>query len=171
MTGWSSGNFDQTLEDCLNTEEVIERVLVFTTLQLLGLLAVCKRGSVDGTFRFSTTLWKQIFIIMCEVRGVFIPIAICWLPNKNTVSYYAALYLLLSEWSMFHVSCHSLKIKIFTVQTIPVNSCQFLAVHSSPIIIFDLCNTIIKRGRVKVLSFNPNVSYHKYLIRYEPKQL
>ena len=94
----SSGNFDQTLEDCLNTEEVIERVLVFTTLQLLGLLAVCKRGSVDGTFRCSTTLWKQIFIIMCEVRGVFIPIAICWLPNKNTVSYYAALYLLLSEF-------------------------------------------------------------------------
>ena len=36
--------FDSTLEDELEKEEPVERVIVFTTRKLLGLLALCKRG-------------------------------------------------------------------------------------------------------------------------------
>ena len=79
---------EKSLEDVLAAEK-LDRVLVFTTVKLLGLLTVAKRGSVDGTFRSCTTLWKQLFIIMVEIRGVFIPIAFAWLPDKTTASYYA----------------------------------------------------------------------------------
>lgn len=88
---------EKSLEDVLAAEK-LDRVLVFTTVKLLGLLTVAKRGSVDGTFRSCTTLWKQLFIIMVEIRGVFIPIAFAWLPDKTTASYYACLFLIMSAF-------------------------------------------------------------------------
>ena len=51
-----------------------------------------------GTFRSCMTLWKQLFIIMTEIRGVFIPIAFAWLPDKTTASYYACLFLIMSAF-------------------------------------------------------------------------
>ena len=88
---------EKSLEDVLAAEK-LDRVLVFTTVKLLGLLTVAKRGSVDGTFRSCTTLWKQLFIIMVEIRGVFIPIVFAWLPDKTTASYYACLFLIMSAF-------------------------------------------------------------------------
>ena len=92
-----SASFEKSLEDVL-LAEVLDRVLVFTTVKLLGLLTVGKRGSVDGTFRSCTILWKQMFIVMVEIRGVFIPIAFAWLPDKTTASYYACLVLIMSAF-------------------------------------------------------------------------
>ena len=68
---------------------------MFTTLALLGLLALCKRGSVDGTFRACTRHWRQIFIVMLEYKGSFLPVAMAWLPDKTALSYYTCLALLL----------------------------------------------------------------------------
>ena len=75
-------NIDTTMEEELErSRSRPERVLVFTTERLLGLLALCKRGSVDGTFRSITRFWKQIFILMVEYEGLHIPIAMGWLPG------------------------------------------------------------------------------------------
>ena len=70
--------------------------LIFTILHLLGLLTLCKRASVDGTFRSITRFWKQIFILMTEYQGVHIPIALAWLPDKSAMSYYVFLWLILN---------------------------------------------------------------------------
>ena len=35
-----------------------DRVLVFTTVRLLGLLALCKNGAVDGTFSVSNIIFR-----------------------------------------------------------------------------------------------------------------
>ena len=85
-----SASFETSLEEVLEADS-LDRVLVFTTVKLLGLLTVAKQGSVDGTFRSCTVLWKQLFIVMVEIRGVFIPILFAWLPDKTTASYYACL--------------------------------------------------------------------------------
>ena len=52
-----------------------ERVLVFTTIALLGLLALAKRGSVDGTFKCMSRLWHQLFVLMVEYRGDWFPVS------------------------------------------------------------------------------------------------
>ena len=51
------------------------RVIVYTTVELLGLLAVCRRASVDGTFKSMTKLWCQLFIMLVDYKGAWIPIA------------------------------------------------------------------------------------------------
>ena len=43
-----SASFETSLEEVLEADS-LDRVLVFTTVKLLGLLTVAKRGSVDGT--------------------------------------------------------------------------------------------------------------------------
>ena len=77
---------------------VPKRVLVFTTVMLLGLLAVCKYGSVDGTFQSSTKKWKQLFVFMVNFNGAFLPIAFGWLPDKSVISYHVFLELLLRKF-------------------------------------------------------------------------
>ena len=67
------------------------RVLVFPTIRLLGFLTMCKRGSVDRTFKVITL---QLFILMVEYRGVHLPVAFGWLPDKSAVSYYDVFLLL-----------------------------------------------------------------------------
>ena len=67
------------------------RVLVFTTIRLLLFLTMCKRGSVDRTFKVITL---QLFILMVEYRGVHLPVAFGWLPDKSVVSYYDVFLLL-----------------------------------------------------------------------------
>ena len=52
--------------------------------------------SVDGTFKSITKNWAQLFIIMCEHQGVHIPVAMAWLQDKTTLSYYT-----------LHYSCYS----------------------------------------------------------------
>ena len=54
---------------------------------LLGLLAMCRWGSVDGTFKASTKRWKQLFVMLCNYNGTWIPICFGWLPDKSLLSY------------------------------------------------------------------------------------
>ena len=60
-------------------------------IRLLGFLTMCKRGSVAGTFIVITL---QLFILMVEYRGVHLPVAFGWLPDKSVVSYYDVFLLL-----------------------------------------------------------------------------
>ena len=46
--------------------------------------------SVDGTFKSITKNWAHL----CA-QGVHIPVAMAWLPDKTTLSYYTTLFLLL----------------------------------------------------------------------------
>ena len=89
-------------ESSMNPEEITQsnpqRVIVFTTLALLGLLCLAKSGSVDGTFKSVCRHWKQMFIMLVDFRGLFVPIAIGWLADKKAISYYIFLYLLLMEF-------------------------------------------------------------------------
>ena len=95
-----SPNIETTLDDELEQSDALPpRVLVFTTLKLLGFLTMCKRGSVDGTFKAITRFWQQLFILMVEYRGIHLPVAFAWLPNKTAVSYYVFLWLLLNAFT------------------------------------------------------------------------
>ena len=71
-------------ESTINLENIVNppRVLVFTTVMLLGLLAICKFGSVDGTFKSMTKNWKQLFVFMVDYKGTFVPVAFRWLPIR-----------------------------------------------------------------------------------------
>ena len=48
-----------------------KRVFVFTSVRLLGLLSVSKKGSVDGTFKSSARDWYQLFILCGVQREVY----------------------------------------------------------------------------------------------------
>ena len=94
------GYEDATLMTDVNTSSKPKRVLVFTTLTLIGLLAMCRNGSVDGTFKSMTKMFKQLFIMMVNYEGPFVPIAFGWLPNKHTESYHIFLLLLLNKFKL-----------------------------------------------------------------------
>ena len=72
------------------------RVLVFTSLTLLGLLSVAKCGSVDGTFSSISKQWKQLFILLLDYNSTWLPGCFAWLPDKQSISYHVAFYLLFS---------------------------------------------------------------------------
>ena len=71
------------------------RVLVFTTAMLLGLLTMGRWGSVDGTFKSCTKHWKQLFVMLLNFNGVWLPVAFGWLPDKTLISYQLFLILVL----------------------------------------------------------------------------
>ena len=75
-----------------------KRVLLFTTVMMLGLLAKCKWASVDGTFKSSSRQWKQLFVMLCNYQGTWLPIAFGWLPDKSFASYQIFLILLLEAF-------------------------------------------------------------------------
>ena len=86
------------MDDILDRDVHPERIFLFTTITLLGLLTLSKRGSVDGTFKAMTKHWTQLFVIMVEFKGINIPIALAWLPDKSALSYYTCLYMLVSSF-------------------------------------------------------------------------
>ena len=53
-------------EELKHSNAAPPRLLVFTTIMLLGFLTMCRKGSMDGTFKSSTRFWSQMFILMVE---------------------------------------------------------------------------------------------------------
>ena len=102
--GGSSGVGESENEDMPTPTEISDdddddvSVLVFTTAMLLALLAVCRNGCVDGTFKSMSKQWKQLFIMMVNYRGAFIPVAFGWLPDKSEISYHVFLVFLLEAF-------------------------------------------------------------------------
>lgn len=92
----------------------LARTLVFTTLPLLGLLAVCKNGNVDGTFRVMTSTWRQLYILigrinhdgynefysvlLVDYKKGFVPVAFGWLPDKTALAYHIFFLLIFTEF-------------------------------------------------------------------------
>ena len=72
-----------------------KRVLLFTTNDLLEVLARAKEILGDGTFKITPLLWGQVFVISAQVTpSVFVPVAVFLLPDKTRVSYSEAFSLL-----------------------------------------------------------------------------
>ena len=53
----------------------------------LNLLAVCRKASVDGTFKIAPTNWAQILILMVKYDDKWVPVAFSFLPDKTEDSY------------------------------------------------------------------------------------
>ena len=105
-----------------------KRVLVFTIVVMLGLLAVCKNGSVDGIFKAMSRKWKQLFIFMVDYRGAFLPVTFSWLPDKHAISYHISLLLTLSKFKQEQFSI----MKLYGRGTLKVNKIKLnfeLAIH------------------------------------------
>ena len=84
-------------EPPLSSQNLPKRVLAFTSKSLLQLFAKCNRGSLDGTFKSCTKLFKQQFIFMLKFRKHWIPVVYGWLPDKSEVSYKVFLYMILER--------------------------------------------------------------------------
>ena len=60
--------------------------MLFTTNDLLEVLARAKEILGDGTFKITPLLWGQVFVISAqetETPSVFVPVAVFLLPNKT----------------------------------------------------------------------------------------
>ena len=88
---------DDSLDDSLEVSKP-DRILIFTSLELLSLLALSKHGSVDGTFKSISKHWKQLFIFLCEYKKAYLPVCFSWLPDKTSLSYHVMLLLLLTTF-------------------------------------------------------------------------
>ena len=77
-----------------NNHSKVKRVLAFTSEPLLKLFSECKRGSIDGTFKTSSKLWRQQFIFMVKYQGHWIPVIWGWLPDKSVASYKVSMILI-----------------------------------------------------------------------------
>ena len=64
------------------------RILIFATDYTLRLLHACRVIYMDGTFRMAPKLWKQIFIVNCEIDDkLSLPVLFALLPDKKTETY------------------------------------------------------------------------------------
>ena len=86
-----------------DNEEHTERVLVFTSLYLISLLAQVKSGNIDGTFKSQSKQYKQLFIFQVSFKdrngtAQTVPVAFGWLPDKLFWSYYKFILMILLEF-------------------------------------------------------------------------
>ena len=74
-----------------------KRILLFSSVAHLELLARAKQILGDGTFKITLRLWTQTFILQAQVCDkVFVPVAFCLLPDKKRRSY-DSMFSLISE--------------------------------------------------------------------------
>ena len=71
------------------------RVIIVTSVEGLSLLAVCRQGSVDGTFWIMSKLFAQLFIMLAKMDKHHLPVSFAYLPDKTFTSYYVFLFMLL----------------------------------------------------------------------------
>ena len=69
------------------SKDLPKRVLIFTSEKLLKQLTKNKKTSVDGTFKSSCRLWKQLFVWMIKQNGYWTPVVWGWLPDNTEESY------------------------------------------------------------------------------------
>ena len=69
--------------------------MLFTTNDLLEVLARGKEILGAGTFKITPLLWGQVLVISAQVTPfVFVPVSVFLLPDKTRVSYSEAFSLL-----------------------------------------------------------------------------
>ena len=77
-----------------------ERVLVFTTPQLIEMLTFIRKAHVDGTFRTMSKLWCQLYVLLVEYKQTSILSCLGFLPDKKRLSYHVFLLLILLEFRL-----------------------------------------------------------------------
>ena len=102
-------------EDAGEARLVPPRVLVFTTLPLLALLSLVSDAFVDGTFKTISKQWAQLFIMIADVRGSPIPLAMGFLPGLNIY------YLLLRGLQLINIICRQ---EDHVILSVPLPSTQ-----------------------------------------------
>jgi len=87
---------------------------------------------VDGTFKYCTKFFHQLFSIHAYRNGVFVPVVFCLLSNKNKDTY-------LAIWEILQEKCSSLN-KCLQPTTLVIDF--ETAIHSSVKDIFPNINII-----------------------------
>ena len=60
------------------------RVILFTSKESLKLISRTEAIGLDGTFKISPKLWKQVFIVNAQViSDLWLPVAFAFLPDKQ----------------------------------------------------------------------------------------
>lgn len=62
-------------------------IVVFSCTSNLMFLCKCKTVYMDGTFKYCTKFWLQLFTIHAIENGHYVPIAFCLLPDKKEETY------------------------------------------------------------------------------------
>ena len=91
---------EETENESSETEperDLPKRVLAFTSESLLSQLGRGLKTSVDGTFKSSCSLWRQMFVWMVKDRGYWIPVVFAWLPDKSETSYKVFFHMVLQK--------------------------------------------------------------------------
>ena len=113
-TDWKDYNFSDLFSQeeasiLITTEHVFIMLSIMLCINIMYYVAVCeeqdmRRPSQPGVSeavltgligKSCTKHRKQIFIIMVEFMGSFIPVAMAWLADKSALSYYSCLAMLL----------------------------------------------------------------------------
>ena len=111
----SDPEYREKLEEIGVGDEELEnlpRVLSISSEFGLNLLTLCKKASVDGTFRIAPTNWSQIFIFMVKYDDKFVPICFGFLPNKTEISYTIFFTMIQVELEKRNLNCSLKKIMV-----------------------------------------------------------
>ena len=74
------------------------RVIIYTSPQLLELLAFTRKANVDGTFRTMSQLFAQLYVLLAEYKKTAIPTCFGFLPDKKRLSYHCFVLMILLEF-------------------------------------------------------------------------
>ncbi|XP_067660025.1 uncharacterized protein [Haliotis asinina] len=64
-----------------------DRILIFSTAEMLDILANAETIFMDGTSFVCPSLWQQVYIVHCLVDGQMFPVAFSLLPSKSRDTY------------------------------------------------------------------------------------
>ena len=78
------------------SKDLPKRVLIFNSEKLLKQLTKNKKTSVDGTFKSSCRLWKQMFVWMVKQNGYWTSVVWGWLPDKKLAIFLIVVNVLIS---------------------------------------------------------------------------
>ena len=95
--GLDANWFDGTFDD-LPPEWKPQRVVIYTTPQLLELLSFCRKANVDGTFRTMSQLFEQLYVFLIEYKKTAVPCCMGFLPDKKRLSYHVFVLMILLEF-------------------------------------------------------------------------
>ena len=82
-------------------------IVVFSCTSNLMFLCKCKTVCMDGTFKYCTKFWFQIFTIPAIEKGHYVLIAFCMLPDKTEKMY-------LNLFNIFMDKCSEKKVFFLT---------------------------------------------------------
>lgn len=83
MTKTTDGNLFLQYDSGINTD----RILIFSTTNLLKLMAQCNNWFCDGTFSSAPSLFYQVYIIHAVQYSNVLPSAYILLPDKKEITY------------------------------------------------------------------------------------